>query len=173
MMTGLRSRVLAAVLLTAMIPLAIASSQGYHCAREAVLALVESHLHSVLQSQENLVTQWIENRESDLRLLAKSEGLAAAIRDSAALEQVVESLSATERDMLETFLSVTLTSAEGLNLPIWVVPGAWGENRPDGEPAKLAHFEVKVGSEQGDEAASLSGTVNLEQELIPDRKSVV
>ncbi|MBI2432539.1 MAG: sensor histidine kinase [Candidatus Hydrogenedentes bacterium] len=77
MRIDLKTRVLAAVVLVAMVPLLVASSQGYHCARQAIFDLARNHLNSVVRSKAEDITHWLQERRSLLQSLGQDPCLAA------------------------------------------------------------------------------------------------
>ncbi len=54
----------------ALVPLLIASYQGYHCARQAVIDRAGNHLLSVLNSRKSMFLSWLEERKADIRSLS-------------------------------------------------------------------------------------------------------
>jgi signal transduction histidine kinase len=52
------------------IPLIIMATQGYHCARQAVLQLKTEHLETFLNGKKSRIDDWMTNSESSLQLLA-------------------------------------------------------------------------------------------------------
>jgi signal transduction histidine kinase len=68
----MRWRILFWMLLVALGPLVIMAAQGYHCARQGIIASEEAHLHSVLQSREARLQAWIDQVHSDFRFLTVS-----------------------------------------------------------------------------------------------------
>jgi len=54
----------------ALVPLIVASSQGYHCARQAVIDRAEKHLLSLLNSRKAMLLNWLEERKSDIKSIS-------------------------------------------------------------------------------------------------------
>ena len=52
------------------IPLIIMATQGYHCARMAVLQLKTDHLTTFLEGRKDRIQDWLISRENSLKLLA-------------------------------------------------------------------------------------------------------
>lgn len=52
------------------IPLIIMATQGYHCARQAVLQLKTEHLKTFLNGRKARIGDWLHNSENSLQLLA-------------------------------------------------------------------------------------------------------
>ena len=69
---SLRWRILFWMLPVALGPLIIMAVQGYHCARQAVIASQEDHLCSVLISRQTRLQSWIEQVASDFRFMEVS-----------------------------------------------------------------------------------------------------
>ena len=83
---SLRWRILFWMLPVALGPLVIMAAQGYHCARQAVIASQEAHLRSVLESRRTRLEAWLAQVRSDFRFLEASpclRGLCGATPASA------------------------------------------------------------------------------------------
>jgi signal transduction histidine kinase len=84
---SVRWRILFWMLLVALGPLVIMAAQGYHCARQGIIASQEAHLQSVLQSRETRLQAWLDQIHSDLGFLSVSPcvrglcGMSAATSD--------------------------------------------------------------------------------------------
>jgi len=67
---SLRVRILIGMAFVALIPLLVMAYQGYHCARQTIVMQQEDHLQAVLASRKARLTDWLEERRSDMRFLA-------------------------------------------------------------------------------------------------------
>jgi len=67
---SLRVRILIGMAFVALIPLLVMAYQGYHCARQAIVMQQENHLQAVLASRKARLSDWLEERRSDMRFLA-------------------------------------------------------------------------------------------------------
>jgi signal transduction histidine kinase len=67
---SLRARILVSMILVAMAPLVIATYQGYHCARQAIVASERQHLRAMLESRRARFDAALAEIVNDLRMLA-------------------------------------------------------------------------------------------------------
>ncbi len=69
---GLGKRILLWMAGLALIPLVVMAYQGYHCAREAVMASTAARLHTIAMSRGEQVKAWLEERRREMELLGQS-----------------------------------------------------------------------------------------------------
>ncbi|MBX7255540.1 MAG: sensor histidine kinase [Candidatus Hydrogenedentes bacterium] len=72
----LTRRVLGWMLLVSLLPLVIMAAQGYHCGMQAVMDKTHDQLMSLLDSRRALVETWVNQRYSELDILATSPSVA-------------------------------------------------------------------------------------------------
>lgn len=72
----LTRRVLGWMLLVSLLPLVIMAAQGYHCGMQAVMDKTRDQLLSLLDSRRALVETWVNQRYSELDILATSPSVA-------------------------------------------------------------------------------------------------
>lgn len=76
----LRSRVMAAMLLIALVPMSIVAFQGYHCARQGIIKYVNMHLVSVIEARKALLNEWLKERADEMEKLASLPAVTTSAR---------------------------------------------------------------------------------------------
>ena len=72
----LARRVLGWMLLLSVVPLLLMAGQGYYCGQQAIVEKTDDHLVSILNSRSALVSTWIDQRFSELDVVASSPSIA-------------------------------------------------------------------------------------------------
>lgn len=80
-------RILAGMMLVALVPVAIVAYQGYHCARQAVVAETRSKLFEITRQRRARIDDWFQERRSDLDLLSHMSCLWQACCDLARADE--------------------------------------------------------------------------------------
>lgn len=73
---SIRAQLLASMLLISLLPLLILGSQGYHCARQAVIDLSSEHLRSILSDRQAQIDAWLAERTADITSLVSLSAMA-------------------------------------------------------------------------------------------------
>lgn len=69
-------RVLGWMLLISVVPLLIMAFQGYHCGMQAIVEKTHDHLLSIMNSRRALVLTWLDQRMSEMDVIASSPSVA-------------------------------------------------------------------------------------------------
>ncbi len=114
---NLRSRVFTVCILISITPLSVATYQGYHCGRMAIMDLTQLHVLSIAEARRGMITTWLRERIDDVSAVVSQRVFASQVEllnqgNSQVAAEVLEGILRSTQANGDVFDSLTVFDAD-------------------------------------------------------------